>query len=559
MTCHPILVESNGGVCPICPPQIPNSGTQLPKLGIPTISEIEAERCRRSLAHFVRTAWAQIQPGITLHWNWHLEEICKHVQGILEEWIKRQHDPSYQMELQNLILNCPPRSLKSTIVSICAPAWMWLRWPAWKSIFVSANPRVAIRDARGCHSLISCEWYKILRKTLAERYEGDQRAYYDWSIDAEHDADGNFANTSGGFRIAIGFTAVVVGLGGDAIFVDDPNDPKKVHGQAERDKINDTWDLTLCNRVNDYTCSIRVMIMQRVHELDLTGHWVATMPSKKTVHLPMPLEFDVELVVKSPFGYKDPRKHAGECLFPLRYPPDVVEEERTRLGPFGFAAQMNQDPMPLTGGMFDRGWWNFCTLARRDGLDPLPASNLVIGDNPRPKGCNAKKAIPIPWDLDMLIVTVDATFGSVEETASNVGLGVVAKKGADYFVIEDRTKARSFLDTVEAIRELKRDFPSVGMVLIEKKANGAAIIDTLQHEISGIIAIEANENWLVRANAMVPGVAAGNWYLLEGSPWLNAFVSEFAVCPNGTKDDRIDMCSQLAKYFGAGGYSLPDW
>jgi hypothetical protein len=99
---------------------------------MPTLDDIEAEKCRRSLSYFVRRAWERINPGITLHWNWHLEEICKHVQAMLEEWIKAQLDPSYRMKAQNLIVNCPPRSLKSTIVSICAPAWMWLRWPTWK-------------------------------------------------------------------------------------------------------------------------------------------------------------------------------------------------------------------------------------------------------------------------------------------------------------------------------------------------------------------------------------------------------------------------------------------
>ncbi len=545
--------------------------------------EVIAERCRRSLSYFVRQAWNVLMPGIPFLWNWHLEQICKHVQCMLEEWIRKQVDPSFVMRAQNLAINCPPRSLKSTIVSVCAPAWMWLRWPSWKSIFVSANPTVAIRDARGCKTLLTSEWYEGIKECLANQHEegSEERKRYEWTIDPKHDADGDFGNTAGGTRLAMGFLAVVVGLGGDAIFIDDPNDTKKVMSEAERARINDTWDLSLCNRVNSFTDSIRIMIMQRCHELDLTGHWHGTMPDDLTIYLAIPLEFDLELAESSskssPFGYSDPRVKEGDILHEARFPERVVASERVRLGPYGFAGQMNQKPVPADGGDFKREWWNFCYITSPEpGHHALRGSILdrnwqmpqrfedqeqarLYRSKRRPKGCDLDRpAMPVPF-LDTLVITVDATFGSLKDEASRVGMLAVGIKMADRFVLEDRTKARTFLETIAAIKELIRDFPATSVVLIEKKANGAAVIETVQHEISGVIAIENNENWMVRANAMIPAVAAGNWYLLEGAPWLTPFVAEFGLYPNGAHDDRIDSASQLAKYYATGGYQLPDW
>lgn len=528
---------------------------------------VVAERSKRSLAYFVQAFWPIAMPGVKLHWNWHLQAICDHVQGILEEWMRRQVNPDYAMKAQNLAINCPPRSLKSTIVSVCAPAWMWLRWPSWKAIFVSANPKVAVRDARACRACLESVWYQEIRAAIAAQYrEGSEdRERFEWTLTGTGDLD--YGTSKGGSRMAMSFLSMVTGLGGDAIFVDDPNNAKKVFSESDRANVNDTWDLALCNRVQSYTDSIRIMIMQRLHEQDLTGHWRETMPADKTCYIAIPLEFSEELEEqnrKSPFGWHDPRTKEGEILHSIRFPPDVVESERTRLGTYGFAGQMNQSPVPLEGGAFKRDFWNWCYLASPEphhhALGPNSAlQNLWQPNTPgymgtRPKGVDmTRPAMPIPF-LDVLTISVDATFGSETESASRVGLLVIGKKGPKRFVIEDRTLARSFLDTISAIKALLKDFPSVSTILIEKAANGKGVSEVLRKEFTGVVLIPANENFIARSMAMLPSVQAGDWYLLEGRPWNAAFVNEFAMFPNGKHDDRIDASSQMAAYyFGTGG------
>lgn len=561
--------------------------------------EIEAERCRRSLAYFVRSYWPIMSPGITLHWNWHLEQICDHVQGLLEEWMLKQRDPSYEMKAQNLAINCPPRSLKSTIVSICAPAWMWLTWPSWKSIFVSANPKVAVRDARGCRSCIESNWYRLIRSTLGANFpEGStERDHYDWELDGQGDLE--YRTTKGGYRISMSFKSMGTGLGGDAIFVDDPNDAKRVYSEKNRADVNDTWDLALCNRVNDYMSSIRIMIMQRLHELDLTGHWRASMPTDRTVYLAIPLEFNRVLDIeneKSPFEFHDPRTDEGDNLHPARFDADTIRNERTRLGEYGFAGQMNQSPVPLEGGAFKRTCWNFFYVASLeqhhhaltgsivDNEDDKPTFDYVDGNKipmgkdsalswqpidarrtslARPTGCDTTRpAIPLPF-LDRLIISVDASFGSKKETASRVALVVIGMRGVDKFVIENRTKTRSVAETKDAIRQMVRDFPAVSTTLVERKASGDDVVKTLKSEISGMIPIDDNSSWIDRANGMLPSFLAGNWYILEGSQWATSIVSEFSLFPNGAHDDQIDVCSQASRYyFGSTGNNGPlahDW
>lgn len=546
-----------------------------------TLEEIEADQCRRSLSYFVRTAWRSLMPGIPLHWNWHLEEMCNHVQGMLEEWINKQRNPAYELRAQNLAMNCPPRSLKSTIVSVCAPAWMWLQWPSFKFLFVSANPSVKNRDAHACANLIQKDWYTSVRATLAEQWPqgSEERKRYEWTI--TRDGVEQFENSAGGIRMATSFAATITGIGADGIFIDDPNDTKKVMAEAERAKINDTWDLALCNRVNSYTDSIRVMIMQRCHEMDLTGHWHESMPDELTVYLAMPLEYDADMAFEaqeeSPFGYHDPRKVPGEVIHGARFTQVVIEAERKRLGPYGFAGQMNQKPVPLEGGAFKRAWWRFCHVESPDPWHHPMVGTMLEGQWQkkvdgarfiakkgngavnRPMGCDMDVASkPIPF-LDALIITVDATFGALKETSSRVGLLAVGIHGADRYVLEDRTLARNFVETCAAIRDLKKAFPSVSTILIERKANGQAVIDTMNSEIGGLTAIDDNSNWMVRANAMLPYVASGNWYLLDGAPWLTAYVSEFAMFPNGAHDDRIDSSSQLSNYYSGGVAAMPDW
>lgn len=298
-----------------------------------------AELLRRSLALFIVHAWHVLEPAMPLDHNWHIDVIADHVQAVLEDWIRTQLAGREQIaeedfqarqevnrlgmqvvngrvmeavhqRIRNLLINVPPGTAKSRIISVMMPAWMWTRWPSWKAIFLSVNPRVALRDSVFCRELIRSRWYQETFNPW-------------WDFSEDQDAKGLFRNTAGGWRMALGYRAQIVGDRGDALIPDDPNDPEEVHSEVSRDAVNLRWDDVLKNRVNDLRFSPRIVIQQRVHVDDLSGHILAEEPELWD-HLRIAMEREADakgcecpscLRGSTALGWMDPRA-PGELLFP---------------------------------------------------------------------------------------------------------------------------------------------------------------------------------------------------------------------------------------------------
>ena len=147
-------------------------------------------RARSRLSTFSRLAWRVLEPTTPLEWNWHLDAICDHVQAVLDGWMAVQRAraaglPDPPQAIQNLVMNVPPGTGKSRFVSVFAPAWMWLHWPTWRSMFICGNPRVALRDADYCRMLLESDWY---RTTFAP----------EWQLARDQNAKSYYRNTAGG-------------------------------------------------------------------------------------------------------------------------------------------------------------------------------------------------------------------------------------------------------------------------------------------------------------------------------------------------------------------------
>lgn len=491
------------------------------------LAQLDADAARLDLAEFTRQGWHVLEP-MELEWNWHHEALCKNVQGMLEEWLAFRDGERLKMRWQNLIINICPSSLKSRIVMVFAVAWMWLRCPTWSVLCVSANPANVTRDAEACRDLITSKWY---RETFQVT----------WKIRDDIDSKAKFATTAGGARYSRGLISKFTGIHVDAILLDDPDDAHDVHSEAARRERAGKWE-SIGNRVNDQRACLRIILQQRVHVDDCTGDVLAR---GGYLHASYPLEYAPDRRRDTPF-YTDPRTVPGENLHAARFTPEVIAAERLRLGSWGFEAQYNCNPSPLEGGMLKRAWFKFCRIAGR-----------TLGTFKRPDGCRGDEARVLETDqngrikCDWMTITVDATFGSLSDTASAVGLLVVAGIGVDRFVLCDRTKPRTFPETKEAIRELLKEWPEVTRVIVERKANGQAIIDDMQREFAGFIPVDPEGGKESRAAAMSPAIEAGSVYLLEGEPWLDEFIAELCVFPRGKRDDRVDALSQLMTYFAA--------
>lgn len=456
-----------------------------------------------SLSDFVRESWETLEPSTELLWNWHIDAMCWHIQETLLDWFKHKTNPHYVQRIQNLLINVPPGSLKSRVVSVCTPAWFWTICPSWRAIFLSANPRVALRDSVYCRDVVESEWYQ-------------KRFSPDWKLRDDNNSKTSFWNTKGGVRSAFGFNSRITGDRGDCLLWDDPHDAQEVNSELIRQGVIDRWDSAIRNRVNDLKSSVRIGIMQRLHEKDLSGH---VLNQGSWQHLCIPQEFEK---AQSPtaLNWVDPRTEPGELMFPERFSREVLQEEKKALGSYGYAGQHQQRPAPADGGHFKRSWWQYYKVA--------------------------------PDDFELIVQSWDCTFKETKKSDFVVGQ-VWGKRGGQFYLLDQVRDRMDFPTTIAAIRALSAKYPNAGAKLIEDKANGPAVISSLEREIPGIIAINPEGGKLVRAIAIAPFVEAGNVFLPDPSiaSWVGDFVAEFSTFPNGSNDDQVDGTSQAINWLAS--------
>jgi predicted phage terminase large subunit-like protein len=484
-----------------------------------------------TLSEFVAAAWEHVDPK-PLVWNWHLDFICFHLEAVLRgptgvipglcpytgkpwKWV------------QNLLMNVPPGTSKSLVVSVFAPAWMWLWKPAWRAIFSSANDTVSNRDSVKCRMLIESDWYQ---KTFAPK----------WKLSDDQNAKTLFANTSRGYRRATTTERKVTGERADALFIDDPHDANDLT-KTSITNVRNWYTDAYANRVSQPETSVRVCIMQRLHEEDLSE----LLLSLGFAHVCLPMEYEPEGpgAVETFLGCRDPRTQEAEILFPWLYPPVVLYGEGgTKDAPTGgevkrlrgsYAGQMQQRPVAAAGNKFQREWWRFWC---RDGKQ-----------HERPKGSTMAppKVLLLTADFDEVIVSVDCAFKDNPENDYVVIL-VLGRIGADKFVLDVRREHLSFTATKKALLKTRSDWPNAYKIIVEDKANGTAVIDDLKSLISGIVGFTPGPGDSKEARAVVAEAQceSGNIYLPEGAPWLQAWVDEFASFPKGRNDDQVDALSQ---------------
>lgn len=337
-----------------------------------------------------------------------------------------------------------------------------------------------------------------------------------------------------------------------------------MHGEPERKRTQAKYRAA-ANRVKDPRTALRLVIQQRVHVDDLTGYLIARATAAVPVEVfSLPLQFDPDRRCHTFWGWCDPRVHAGEVLHAARFTDEVIAQALVDKGPHAFAAVYNQAPDNLEGGMFARAWLRFWR----------PVGEADDAGLSRPPGCRTRADLPsvcLPLRFDWVSVSVDATFGSLEDSASRVGLLVFGGRGADRYLLADRTRRMTFHDTCREISAIVAEQPGIKTILIEKKANGAAVIERLEewvHEgkMRGVmvVALETDGGKAARAYSIVPDVYGGHLYLRDGAPYLaggrdgddQGFVHEFCGFPNGRKDDRVDATTQLFRHYaGVRGFA----
>jgi predicted phage terminase large subunit-like protein len=279
------------------------------------------ERCR-TLHGFVKEAWGVLEPETKFSDNWHIELICNHLEAVTRG------------EITRLLINIWPGSMKSLIVSVLWPAWEWgpAGRPGLRYISTSFNDGPVNRDTRKTRDLLLSEWYQTLWPEVVLNRRGET----------------SFSNTETGSRQGVSFGSLT-SQRGDRLTIDDPHSTETAESEVERNKTTRKYREGAVNRLNDQERSAIVIIMQRLHQNDLSGE-VMKHPIWGFVHVVLPMEFEVARAYKSRWG-SDPRTVEGELADPHRFPPSAIEKLKES-GDYFWAGQYQQRPAPREGGMF---------------------------------------------------------------------------------------------------------------------------------------------------------------------------------------------------------------
>ena len=295
------------------------------------------ELCERHLYDFVRGAFHVVCPGEEFIEGWHLEAVCLHLEAVADG------------RIQEIIINVPPGTMKSLLVGVFWPAWCWIKRRHMKFMFASYAADLSQRDSTRCRQLVESQWYQS-RWPL--RLSDDQNTKGKWD------------NAEGGWRMATSVGGKGTGEHPDVKIADDPHNTMQAQSDAERRSAVDWWDSTMTMR-GALRNSRSVVVMQRLHQNDLSGHLLAS--DTGWTHLCLPMRYEpptpdpetkepVPRMRTTPIGWQDPRTEPGELLWPAGYGEEKVARLEAKLGS-NAPGQLQQRPTPKGGGEFKREWF----------------------------------------------------------------------------------------------------------------------------------------------------------------------------------------------------------
>ena len=300
--------------------------------------KVDRRLAELSLVEFIKQAWHVIEPGQEYIHNWHIDAIADHLTAISDE--DMIDDERYY---NRLLINVPPGAMKSLLVNVMWPAWEWgpRNQPNLRYVCASHNLDLAIRDAVKMRRLVTSEWYQ-------ERW-GDRVI-----LTGDQNAKTRFENSATGFRQAVAMSSMT-GSRGDRIILDDPHSVSSAASEAERSTTIDTFEQAIPTRLNNPDKSAIVIIMQRLHEEDVSG--VVLEKKLGYDHIMIPMEFDPDRAMPTLLGWQDPRIKKGELFFPKRFPKHVVDRDKRIMGTYAASGQFQQLPTPEDGGIIKRKHW----------------------------------------------------------------------------------------------------------------------------------------------------------------------------------------------------------
>jgi len=465
-------------------------------LDLDTFEEkLDVADAEQSLWAFTKMMWPVLEPGRKLADGWVFEAICEHLEAVTNG------------ELTRLLINVPPGTMKSLLTNVLWPAWEWgpRKMPWLRYVSAAYAHSLTLRDNRRCRMLIESPVY--------------QKHWPHVKLVGDQNAKEKYENSERGFRIATSVSGTATGERGDRFIVDDPHNVKEGESETKREDAVFWFSEVVPTRVNDLETSARVVIMQRVHEGDVSGHIIAHNKDLNYEILMIPMEFEPERKCYTSIGWQDPRTEDGELMAPARFSAKGVKTLKAELsswgGSYAVAGQLQQRPAPRGGGMFSK-----------EDFIPIEAHNVPSGGQPV-RG----------WD-----------FATSTQKTSPYTAGVKIKRvNGDTYILhalrKRRTpaglnrllKATAKVDGLHCIQDFPQDPGQAG------KHQKVTFLEMLA--AYPVFSSTESGDKALRATPIAAQAEGGRVYMVI-APWNAAFLDEAAVFPAGLYKDQVDALSR---------------
>ena len=503
-----------------------------------TLKAIEKRLCESSLHEFIRRAWHIVEPGSPLIDNWHLGFICEHLEAITDE-----HEMENGNPYNRLLINVPPGMMKSLLTNVFWPSWEWgpCNMPHLRYICAAHQQGLAIRDATKMRRLVTSEWY--------QSHWGDRVI-----LTPDQNAKTKFENLATGFREAIA-AGSITGSRGDRVIIDDPHSVESANSDAMRTSTLEWFTEAVPTRLNSPKRSAIVIIMQRLHEEDVSGVVLERKGFKGTYdHICLPMRYETwreGMVTK--LGYADPRKFEGELLFPAQFPPEVVDDLEAKLGPYATAGQHQQAPTPRGGGVIKDAWWQPWDHKEWPGIEYVIASlDTAYSTKAEERGDYSAMTI---WGVFSGDATKKSTravdrYGKPAEIITQVHSSEL--DAVPRVILMDAWQERlSVHDLVNKVNVTCKKL-KVDKILIENKAAGHSVAQELRrlfaHETYHVQMYDPKSIDKLGRLYSVQHIFSEGMVYAPDKEWAELVIRQVATFPRGKHDDLVDTVSMALRH-----------
>lgn len=446
---------------------------------------------RIDLSTFTHRTFVELNPQTEYLHNWHIDAIASKLMDVAEGRIRR------------LIINLPPRNLKSICASVAFPAWLLGKYPSKKIICTSYAQDLVNKMANDCRSIMTAPWYtSIFPRTVISKKRGLLK---------------DFETTEHVYRLSISTGSGLTGRGADILIIDDPIKPDEAHSEVTRKSVNDWYDGTASTRLDSKEHGAIVIIMQRLQMDDLVGH-VLEQEDWEVLSLPAIAEEEQDYHYETIFhGKVHHHREINDVLHPERESLETLLKLRETMTAYWFSAQYQQEPVPLGGALIKTDWIHYYEEAA------LPSSF----DHKMQSWDTASK------EKHFNDYSVCTTWGM---------------KGQKLYLLEVFRKRLDYPALKKAvIEQYRKHLPHD--VLVEDKSSGIALIQDLKEsQIYSLKAIKPEGDKLTRLFANAGVFESGKALLPVRAPWLAEYIHELTSFPSGKFDDQVDSTSQALKY-----------